>query len=193
MSVLFSQTEVDALGEPHVARAWFVRLDLPSGIVRLHSGVGTQVVGGETWKGVSDPIGGRLVSIAGVEEPAFGQAAAVTLVLTGADRDFLQSVHATRREIEGRDANIYWCAFDGETQQPLMGLKGLFTRGKMSAPSIQWSGLGVRTVTLTIENVWASQNFKPGRRWNPADQQRLYPGDRGLDYVGVSVSESWTS
>jgi len=193
VSGLFDGAEIEALGAPHVARLWLVRLDLPGGVARLHSGVGTHVIAGETWRGVTDPIGGRLVSIAGVEEPAFGQAAAVTLVLTGANRAFLQSVHATRREIEGRDANVYWCAFDGETQQPLFGLKGLFTRGMMSAPSLHWGGLGVRTVSLTIENVWASQNFKPGRRWNPADQQRLYPGDRGLDYVGVSVSESWTS
>lgn len=191
MSVLFSAEEIDALGAPHVARAWFAMLDLPSGVARLHSGAGRIMAGGFEWRGVSDPIGGRLVSLAGVEEPAFGQAAAVTITLTGADRSFLQSVHATRRQIEGRPANIYWCAFDGETQKPLMELKGLFTRGRMSSPSLQWSGLGARTVSLTVENIWAAQNFAPGRKWNPADQQRLYPGDKGLDYVGQKVSENW--
>jgi hypothetical protein len=179
MSALFTAAELDALAAPHVARAWFAMLDLPSGVSRLHSGVGTITVDGQ------------LVSLAGVEEPAFGQAAAVTITLTGADKAFLQSVHATRRQIEGREANIYWCAFDGETQKPLMALKGLFTRGRMSAPSLQWSGLGIRTVSLTIENIWASQNFAPGRKWNPADQRRLYPGDAGLDYVGQKVSEDW--
>lgn len=191
MSAIFTAAEIEALAQPHVARAWFVMLDLPSGVARLHSGVGRVTVGGFEWRGVTDPIGGRLVSIAGVEEPAFGQAAAVTITLTGADRSFLQSVHATRRQIEGRPANIYWCAFDGETQTPLMALKGLFTRGRMSSPSLQWSGVGVRTVSLTIENIWAAQNFAPGRKWNPADQQRRYPGDKGLDYVGQKVSENW--
>lgn len=192
MSAVFTAADIEALSQPHVARAWFAMLDLPSGVARLHSGVGTIPVGGFSWRGVSDPVGGRLVSLSGVEEPAFGQAAAVQITLTGADRDFLQSVHATRRQIEGREANVYWCAFDGETQQPVTGLRGLFTRGRMSAPSLHWAGLGVRTVSLTIENIWASQNFAPGRKWNPADQQRLYPGDLGLDYVGQKVSENWS-
>lgn len=115
----------------------------------------------------------------------------MTITLTGADKAFLRSVHATRRQIEGRPANIYCCAFDGETQKPLMDLKGLFTGGRMSSPSLHWSELAVRTVSLTIENVWATRNFAPGRKWNPADQQRLYPGDKGLDYVGQKVSENW--
>jgi hypothetical protein len=191
VSAIFNAAELDVLAAPHVARAWFAMLDLPSGLARLHSGVGTVTVGGFDWRGVTDPIGGRLVSLSGVEEPAFGQAAAVSITLTGADKEFLQSVHATRRQVEGRPANIYWCAFDGETQKPLLALKGLFTRGRMSAPSIQSSGIGVRTISLTVENIWASQNFAPGRKWNPADQQRLYPGDKGLDYVGQKVSEDW--
>lgn len=192
MTALFTPAEMEMLAAPHVARAWFVALDLPSGLSRLHSGVGRVTVGGQEWRGVSDPVGGRLVSIAGVEEPSFGQAAAVTLVLTGADVAFLKSVHAARHEIEGRPANIYWCAFDGETQKPIGGLKGLFTRGRMSSPTISWAGIGVRTVTLTIENVWAASDFPAGRRWNPADQRRVYPGDKGLDFVGVTVSEDWS-
>lgn len=191
MSAFFTPDEIEALGRPHVARAWFAELDLPAGMTRLHSGVGTVTIDGLKWRGVSDPIGGRMVSISGVREPAFGQAAAVTIVLSGADREFIRSVHATRSDIEGRSANIYWCAFDGETQRPITGLKGLFTRGYMSAPSISWSGLASRTVSITIENIWSAQNFKPGNRWNPTGQRDLYPGDKGLDFVGVKVDEGW--
>ncbi|RYG99558.1 MAG: transcriptional regulator, partial [Alphaproteobacteria bacterium] len=28
-----------------------------------------------------------------------------------------------------------------------------------------------------------------GGRWTSADQRRRYPGDKGLDYVGVKVTE----
>lgn len=192
MSAHFTAAEIEALGRPHVSRAWFAELDLPSGLARLHSGVGTVAIDGVEWRGVSDPVGGRMVSISGVREPAFGQAAAVTIILSGADRDFIRSVHATRRDIEGRSANIYWCAFDGETQQPITTLKGLFTRGYMSAPSISWSGLASRSVAITIENIWSAQNFKPGNRWNPTGQRELYPGDKGFDFVGVKVNESWS-
>lgn len=191
MSAFFTPTEIELLGYPHVARAWFAELHMPDEVLRLHNGVGTVTIGGYEWRGVTDPVGGRAVSISGVREPAFGQAAAVTIVLSGADAAFLRSVRAMRRDIEGREANIYWAAFDGETQAPITGLIGLFTRGYMSAPALSWEGLGIRTVSLTIENVWSAQNFKPGGRWNGASQRDRYPGDKGLDFVGVSVSENW--
>lgn len=191
MSAFFTTDEIELLGYPHVSRAWFAELHMPDEVLRLHSGAGRCSVGGYEWNGVSDPVGGRTVSISGVREPAFGQAAAVTIVLSDADVAFFRSVRAARRDIEGREANIYWAAFDAETQQPVTGLIGLFTRGYMSAPAILRQGIGVRTVTLTIENIWSAKNFKPGGRWNGASQRDRYPGDKGLDFVGVSVNEAW--
>ncbi len=189
MSAIFSPTDVELLARPHVARAWFADLDLPSGRAFLHNGVGTVKAGAVEWKGVSDPIGGRLVSVNGMEEQAFGQAAAVTIVLTGANKEFLKSVHSSARDIEGRAAAIYWAAFDGETQQVIIPPKALFPRGFMSAPAIQWSGIGTRIVTLTIESIWSAKNYPPGGRWNAADQMRRYPGDMGGQFIGVTVQE----
>lgn len=192
MSALISPSEMELLARPHCARAWFVTLDLPSGISYLHSGVSRITIDGQEWLPVSDPVSGRLVSISQVEEPAFGQAAAVTVTLSGASREFIQSVHATAREIEGRAADIYWAAFDAETQQiSALGLKKLFPRGRMTSPAIQWAGIGVRTVSITIENIFAAQNFPPGGRWNNAGQLQRYPGDLGLEYIGVEISETW--
>lgn len=182
---------MENLARPHVARAWFARLDLPSGVAHLHSGTGRVTIAGQEWVGVSDPIRGQLVSVSQVEEPAFGQAAAVTVTLGGANKEFIQSVHATAREIEGREAEISWAAFDGETQEILIGLKKLFPRGRMTSPSIQWSGIGRRTVSITIENIFSAQNFAPGGRWNSTGQQQRYPGDLGLEFIGVAISESW--
>src|SRR5690349_12409889 len=116
MSAIISATDADRLARPHIARLWFAQLDLPDGMQYLHSGTGRVTVDGQEYRGVSDPIGGRLVSIGQLDEPQFGQAAAVQIVLTGVDRTFIQSVHATARQIEARSANISWAAFDGETQ-----------------------------------------------------------------------------
>lgn len=193
MTAVFSGTDIDILARPHIARAWFGAFDLPSGLARLHSGSGTVSVGGFDWRGVSDPISGQLVSLGMVEEPTFGQAAALQIILAGASREFIQSVHSTAREIEGRSADIYWAAFDGETQEVVISLKKLFQRGRMTAPSIQWSGIGRRTVMITVENVWATQNFPPGGKWNGPGQRARYPGDLGLDFVGVKISENWTA
>jgi hypothetical protein len=192
MSVIISAADMEMLARPHVARAWFCQLDLPSGVSYLHSGTGRITIDGTEWRGVSDPLSGRLVAISQVEEPAFGQAPAVTITLSGANREFIQSVHATAREIEGREAIIYWAAFDGETQTIWSrGLVKLFPLGRMTAPAIQWSGIGQRTVSLTIESVFHAQNFAPGGRWNMAGQLQRYPGDVGLEYVGVEITEYW--
>ena len=188
---IISPETMEKLARPHVARAWFGQFDFPDGMKYLHSGVGRVTVDGHEYIGVADPISGRLVSIAQVEEPAFGQAAAVAIVLSGASKEFIQSVHATARQIEGRDAKILWAAFDAETQEIITPLISLFPRGKMSAPAIHWQGIGQRYVSLTIENIWSSQNFAPGGKWNGADQRRRFPGDKGLDFVGVKVSEDW--
>lgn len=174
-----------------MAREIFVSLDLPDGIANLHSGIGRTTIAGTQYKGVSDPIGGRFVSVGQIDEPQFGQAASAAITLSNADRTFLQDVRATAREIEGRVANIYFAAFDGETQALLTALIPLFPFGRMTSPSLSWQGIGMRLVTLTIESLFQAKNFAPGGRWNPADQQRRYPGDKGLDYVGQKIAETW--
>lgn len=196
MSVIItSEADRALLARPHISRAWFGMFDFPSGVKYLHNGYGPYTVGGQEYLGISDPLGGRLVGIAQVEEPQFGQAAAVQLVLSGVSADFIAEVKRDARALEGRSATLYWAAFDGETEAiiPLngTGLIPLFPRGRMSAPSISRQGIGVRYVSLTIEGMWSSQNYAPGGRWNYADQLRRYPGDKGLQFVGVEVSENW--
>jgi hypothetical protein len=191
MSAVISPGDVRRLRRPHVARAWFGVFDFPVGTMYLHSGVGSVEIGGNEYIGVSDPLSGRLVQLSQVEEPQFGQASAVQVILTGASKEFIQSVHATAREIEGRSAVIYWAAFDAERQTLITDLVPLFPRGRMSSPAIYWQGIGIRYVTLTIENIWSAKNFAPGGRWTPADQRRRFPGDKGLDFVNVKVSENW--
>ena len=191
MGSIISSDAMEKLARPHVARAFFADLDLPSGMAYLHSGVGPVAIGSRTYKGVSDPIGGRLVSIGQIDEPQFGQAAAVNLTLSACDRDFLESVRATAREIEGRAATIYFAAFDGETEELITDLIPLFPFGRMTAPKIKFQGIGIRLVTLTIESIWQAKNFPPGGRWSASGQQKRYPGDKGMDYVGVKVTEFW--
>lgn len=192
--MLFTEEEIEWLARPHIARAWFAELDLPTAedTTRLHSGTGRVTVDGFEWVGISDPVGGRLVSVGQVEEPVFGQAASVAITLSGATAAFVASVKEVARDIEGRTASVYWAAFDGETQAVWPhGLKAVFRNGRMSAPALQWQGIGIRTVTLTIESMWSSQNFAPGGRWNDADQQRRYAGDLGMQYVGQKIEEKW--
>ena len=45
-------------------------------------------------------------------------------------------------------------------------------------------------MTVTLESIFSSQNYAFGGKWNGADQRRRYPGDKGLDFVGVKVTET---
>lgn len=187
---IFTDQDRAFLRRPHIARAWFAQLDLPSGTWRLHNGVGRKSVGGQEWRGVSDPGGQQLVSISAVEDPRFGQAAKVDIVLAGVNTAFLRSVKDQARDIEGVTADIYWCAFDQETGEVWRGgLKKLFP-GQLSAPKRQSQGIGLRTVSFTVETLWQSQNFVFGGAWTDADQQRRFAGDKGLQFVGVKVTET---
>ena len=186
---LFSATDMSRLEAPHICRGWFVRLDLPGGEAWLHSGTGRVMLDGIEWLGVTDPTGGRLLALSQVVEPRFGPAAAVTLTLSGVSAEFLAEFWSGRRAVEGRSADIWWAAFDQETQEVVIPRKRLFNRGRMTSPKISRRGVGGRTASLTIESLWSSRNFPPGGRWSPADQRRRYPGYKGLDFVGVDVVE----
>lgn len=189
MANLFSDADREFLRRPHIARAWFLDVDLPGGRWRLHNGVGRVTIAGQEWFGMSDPFGRQFIGISAVEDPRFGQAAKIDVTLAGVNVDFLRSVKDNARLIEGRLADVYWCAFDQETEEIWSGgLKKLFP-GYMSAPAIHWTGIGVRAVSVTIETLWQSLNYPFGGKWTPADLKRRFPGAKGLDYVGVRVQE----
>lgn len=178
------------LRAPHVARNWFGAFDLPTGMIYLHNGVGRVTVGGQEYRGVSDPITGQLVSISAIEDPRFGQAPKVDIVLGPVSATGFKWWRDTAADIEGRSATLRFGVFDPETGASKL-FKPLFP-GKMSAPKLhRGPGPGTRFIGLSIESFWQSQNYPFGGRWTPADQRRRYPEDAGLDFVGVKVAEQW--
>lgn len=186
---LYSAGDMAKLGAPHVARCWFGEFDLPSGLSRLHSGVGRITLDGVEWRGVTDPVRGVLVGVASVEDPRFGSAGAVSIMLSGVNAEFWKSVKRDARAIEGRSARLFWASFDPETGENIL-FKRMFP-GKMSAPTLLRQGVGTRIVTLSVEGFWEAQNYPFGGRWNYSDQLRRYPGDKGGQYIGQKVSEQW--
>lgn len=186
---IFTEDERAWLKHPHVARNWFGTFDLPTGAARLHNGVGRISVEGQEYRGVSDPLSGQLVSISSIEDPRFGQAAKVDIVIAGVTATGFAQWKAEARDIEGRTATLRFGLFDPETGVSRV-FKPLFP-GRMSAASLHRAGVGIRYIGLTIEGFWQAQNYPFGGRWTPADQRRRYPGDKGLDFVGVKVAEQW--
>jgi hypothetical protein len=189
MPSLFSAAEREWLRRPHISRVWFSRIELPSGTIYMHGGVGRVTLDGQEWRGITDPGGHQLVSIGTVEEPRFGQAAKLDIVISGIDVNFLRSIKDTARQIEGVPADALFCLFDQETAQPWPSGMKLVIPGKLSAPRLRWAAPGERIAAFSIEGPFQSQNYPFGGKWNPADQRRRFPGDKGLDFVGVKVQE----
>ena len=185
----FTDDDLDLLSGLHVQRAWFAAVALPSGLRRLHTGLGPKTIGGQTWDGISAPFGGQLVSVGSIEEPEFGMAPKVDVVMSGANRAFLKTMWDDRHAIEGAACDLYFATFDAETGDVLIGLKHLFP-GKISAPKFDITGANIRAIQLTIVSEWEGLNFSDtSAMWSPAGQRARYPGDKGLDFINVDAIE----
>ncbi|WP_157014900.1 transcriptional regulator [Mesorhizobium xinjiangense] len=181
--------DLDALSGLHIQRAWFAAVDFPSGLRRLHTGLGPKEIGGFTWEGISDPFGGQLVSVGSIEEPDFGQAPKVDVVMSGANKAFLKSMWDDRHAVEGAACDLYFAIFDAETGEALSGLEHMFP-GKITAPKFAFTGATIRAIQLSIVSEWEGLNFPAtGAMWSPAGQRARYPGDAGLDYINVPATE----
>ncbi|RIK83558.1 MAG: transcriptional regulator [Hyphomicrobiales bacterium] len=185
----FSQQDFEALSGLYIQPAWFAHVDFPSGERRLHTGMGPVEIGGHEWEGVSDPFGGQLVGLGAVEEPYFGQAPAVDVVMSGANREFLKSVWDDRHAIEGCSCDLYFATFDAETGEPVVMFRRMM-QGRLTAPRVVINGPVVRAISLKIVGEFEGLNFPTmGSMWSPTGQRQRHSGDKGLDYINADVVE----
>lgn len=186
---LFSAADLDELSAMHVQRVWCAHFHLPGGDRRLHTGMGRLILGGETWEGVSDPFGGQLVALSSMEEPRFGQAIAVDVIMAGANRAFFKSMWDTRAATEGTSVDLYFAQIDAETGAVRVPLKKVLP-GKVTAPRFSSKGASIRAVALKIVGRWEGLNFAvTGAMWSPTGQRQRYPGDKGMDFINSEIVE----
>lgn len=186
---LFTDEDLEKLSGPHVQRVWCAELVLPSGTRYLHTGSGRLVLGGQTWEGVSDPFGGQLVALSGMEEPRFGKAIAVDALFSGANRAFLKSVWDSRHAIEGAPCSLFFATFDPETGEVLIPLKKVLP-GKISSVRMSFAGSSIRAIAFKVVSIWEGLNFHvTGSMWSPAGQRKRYPGNRSLDWINSEIIE----
>ncbi|WP_174804341.1 transcriptional regulator [Martelella limonii] len=194
MSTEFTEAEKQFLGSSmSIFRAWFAEITMPDdSIWRVHTASGRKVIDGVTWEGVGNPDKHQLISVGDVVDSRFGETAKMEIILSGFTSEFLASIKEQAANIEGQSATIYWACFDPETETIWpSGLKLLF-RGKLSAPSRHWGnadGQRFRIVNINIESEFSAINFEWGGLWNYSGQLERYPGDQGLQFVGVDVQE----
>lgn len=180
---------LDAFQAPHVARGWFVYMDLPVGESRLHTGIGTINILEHDWKGITNPIGGTLAGVSSVDQPKFGVAGVVSLSISGVDEEFYSDVFEQSDDIEGRVSELYFATIDQETGQFLTRPQR-YIRGFLSSPKHARTDKRSRSVAVNVENIWFRSNQPFSGKWNNPNQQEIFPQDKGLQLVGYSGTET---
>lgn len=150
----------------------FVDLAFDSAHVRFHSELGTLSFGGNDYTGT-----GRLASIGIVEEDTELARTPITLALSGIPNDILSVVLS--EHYQGRQATVYLGYLDANRQ--LVADPGIIYRGLMDTPTIDQGGQ--LSVTLSVESRFSKWDTPLVRRYNNADQQSRFPGDKGLEFV----------
>jgi hypothetical protein len=165
--------QVAALSAGVLRPALFVEGLFDSGTIRLWSGMGPIMIDGVQWTGA-----GHVLAISGFEEGMALEANGISITLSGMPGDLVSLVIS--EPLQNRRMNIYMAMFD-DSGLMIGPLIKLFC-GRADVPSIEDSA-ETCTITITVENRLRDLMRARGRRYEDADQQSVYPGDLGFQYV----------
>lgn len=184
------------IAKPQLVGALLARFDWPGGPIRVWSGVGPLVWDGETYLGTG--IFGQVSQIEETTEPnAAGASFELSTIPAVPDPDDETSwdlptgiaQQALEDHIQGRDAEVWFAAFDVETAA-MVGEPFLLTRTYMDTLTLSEDAASSR-LTLATEGRLRDDHRMQRRIYGSADQQREYPGDRGFEYAPALPNTSF--
>lgn len=152
---------------------YFVALNFGSGNVFLHTQLGTISWGGNDYIGT-----GGISGISPVDEDTDLARSTLQLTLFGLPDNIISIV--LNESFQGRTATIYF-GYLNLTTHILVDNPFIVFRGRMDTASVEQGE--TCSVSLTVESRFAAWDRPLVRRYNNADQQSRFPGDRGLEFV----------
>jgi hypothetical protein len=166
-----------AVGAKRLAPAFLCRMDFASGPLRVWSGAGDLEWNGDTFTGV-----GSYGGVSAVEETKKASANGIELSLSGVPSNLVNLAMADH--YRGRRIRLWMALFDtdGGGQFAMMDNPIQIFGGRMDTMRISDSGDTSRIV-VSCESRLIDMERPRERRYADADQQELYPGDRGFEYV----------
>jgi hypothetical protein len=177
--ILDSDTE-NAVDEPLIAPVDLVKLEFDDGTVLLHTGLGSLVWDGDTYTGA-----GGIGFIGTTDEDSELSRTPLEIGLRGLPTDLVAV--ALSQQYQGRPATVYRGYLNPETMQ-LVGDPFIRYRGRMDTMEIEQGEK--LNITMSVENRFAAWDKPRVRRYNSADQQSRFPGDRGLEYAEQSTDKT---
>ncbi|MFQ2372838.1 hypothetical protein ACK306_14720 [Aeromonas caviae] len=169
---------IAALNQPHVSALYALKLDLVSGVSRVHSGLGPLVIGGETYYGV-----GSMGSVGPQKEQLSTSPTKLTVALGGLDDSMLAEV--MRERIVDRMAWLFLVVIgpDGVPLNASLQFKGRIAQTPINAGK-------TNTIQLTISNIFEDWQKGLNLRCTDESHRRLYPNDRFFRYQNEMADKS---
>jgi len=152
---------------------YFVKLEFDSADVNFHSQIGDITFAGDTYTGT-----GRLGGIDQVNEDSELARTPINVTLSGIPTDLVAIL--LNEQYQSRPATVY-LGFLDLTTRVLVADPIVLYRGLMDTPTIQQGP--TLSISLSIESRFAQWDRPLSRRYNNADQQARFPGDKGLEFV----------
>jgi hypothetical protein len=151
----------------------FLKAEFDSGDVLLHSELGDITFSGDTYTGV-----GTLGQVSPAEEVSDLSQTQINLTLSGLPNTLVSVLF--NEQYQGRLATIY------------LGYLDLTTRQLVDTPTIIYRGIldtadfdqgSTFAITLAVGSRFAAWSTPRVRRYNNADQQNRFPGDKGMQFI----------
>jgi len=171
-----------------------------SGTLRLWTGLGDLVAGGETYTG-----SGSLISVSDVEETGSEAASSFTLTLSGADQAMTALALGERVARRRFVAHLGFISEAAYLTKEDGGLLLLESGGRIKLRSsgvevVQFLGgymdkmpmaIDPRDpkIMLVVQNENAILNDVPAARFTPEYQKQKFPGDKGFEFVASLAAE----
>lgn len=172
-----------ALRGTTVRVAYLVTFEFRSMPLRVWSGVHITVIDGHEYLPAGD-----LGSISGLDTPRDATSEPVNFELSGVNQSVLAAAVADRGEVAGRPVSVVARLLD-DAWQPVGSSIPLW-RGVMQRPRIVRSEgeEPVRVVGIEAEGVWEGRSRQAAGRFNDADQNYRYPGDRFFRFASAQAA-----
>jgi hypothetical protein len=151
----------------------FIEAEFSGGPVRFWSGPGPLTWDGKLWTG-----SGKLLSISEITETGGVEATGLTLTLSGVPSDLIAIAYG--EFVQGRPCRV-WQGFLTASNE-VIASPHLVTQGRMDTVADRDDG-AFATISVTVESNLTDLQRLRVRRFTDQDQQRFFPGDRGLEYV----------
>lgn len=187
----FPETIAAKLAGRTIAASLLVHMDFRETPRRFWFGFGDLVTGGHTWQGT-----GELIQLDGLESPIGTVAPKTTFTLSGIDATLVTLARNASDRVKDRRATIYIQFFDitpdDASIEPWSLLDEPFAASTWLMDQMTYTAQGPaqRGIALTAESLWTNRRRPAFGLFTDRDQNKRFPGDRGLEQVVDLVSKT---